>query len=86
MKSEARPDQLVAFARSLREALPIKYRDLPPAAFNQTGTFELPGGIRDGWPFVLPSVSGFWSNEIFQPVSFKPSIRSLSPLSSLFAG
>jgi hypothetical protein len=23
---------------------------LPPAAFNQTGTFKLPGGIRDGWP------------------------------------
>jgi len=23
---------------------------LPPAAFDQTGVFELPGGIRDGWP------------------------------------
>jgi hypothetical protein len=34
----------------LREALPIKYRDLPSAAFNQTGSFELPGSIRDGRP------------------------------------
>jgi hypothetical protein len=23
---------------------------LPPAPFDQTGTFELPDGIRDGWP------------------------------------
>jgi hypothetical protein len=23
---------------------------LPPAARNQTGTFQLPGSIRDGWP------------------------------------
>jgi len=50
VKSEARPDQLITFTRCLREALPIKYRDLPSAARNQTGTFELPGGIRDGWP------------------------------------
>ena len=50
VKSEARPDQLITFARCLREALPIKYRDLPPAAFDQTGTFELPGSIADAWP------------------------------------
>jgi hypothetical protein len=48
MKGEARPDQLITFTRCLREALPIKYRDLPSAAFNQTGTFKLPGSIRDG--------------------------------------
>jgi hypothetical protein len=50
VKSEARADQLIAFARCLREALPIKYRDLPSGAFNQTSTFKLPGTIRDGWP------------------------------------
>ena len=50
VKSDARPNQLITFARCRREALPIKYRDLPSAAFNQTGTFELPGSIRDGWP------------------------------------
>ena len=50
MKSEARSNQLITFARCLREALPIQYRDLPSAARNQTGTFELPGSIRDGWP------------------------------------
>jgi hypothetical protein len=50
VKSKARPDQLITFARCLREALPIKYRDLPSAAFNQTGTFEFPGSIRDGRP------------------------------------
>jgi hypothetical protein len=50
VKSEARPDQLITFARCLREALPIKYRDLPSAAFNRTGTFEFPGSIRDGRP------------------------------------
>jgi hypothetical protein len=50
VKSEARPNQLITFARCLREALPIKYRDLPSAAFNQTSTFKLAGSIRDGWP------------------------------------
>ena len=50
VKSEAHPDQLITFTRCLREALPIKYRDLPSAARNQTGTFQLPGGIRDGRP------------------------------------
>ena len=32
------------------EALPIEYRDLPSAALDQTGTFQLPGSIGDGWP------------------------------------
>jgi hypothetical protein len=50
VKSEARPNQLITFARCRREAAPIKYRDLPSAAFNQTGTFKLPGSIRDGRP------------------------------------
>jgi hypothetical protein len=50
VKSEARPDQLITFARCLREARPIKNRDLPPAAFNQTGTFQFSHGIGDGWP------------------------------------
>src|ERR1700730_8277557 len=50
VKCDARPDQLIAFTRCLHEALPIKYRDLPPAARNQAGTFQLPGSIRDGWP------------------------------------
>jgi hypothetical protein len=30
--------------------LPIKYRDFPSAARNQTGTFQLPGNIRDALP------------------------------------
>ena len=50
MKSDARPDQLIAFTRRLHEARPIKDRDLPPAALNQTSTLQLSGGIRDGWP------------------------------------
>ena len=50
VKSKARPDQLITFTRCLRKALPIQYRDLPSAARNQTGTFQLPGSIRDGWP------------------------------------
>jgi hypothetical protein len=50
VKSEMRPDQLITFTRCLREALPIKYRDLSSAAFNQASTFQLPGSIRDGWP------------------------------------
>ena len=49
VKSDARPDQLVAFTRRFREALPIENRDLPSAAFNQTSTFQLLGGVRDGW-------------------------------------
>ena len=50
MKGEARPYQLVAFARCRRETLSVANRSLPPAAFDQTGTFELPDGIGDGWP------------------------------------
>jgi hypothetical protein len=46
----ARPDQLITFTRCLREALPIEYRDLPSAARNQTGTFQLPSSICDGGP------------------------------------
>jgi hypothetical protein len=50
VKSQARSDQLITLARCLRETLPIKDCDLASAAFNQTGTFKLPDGIRDGWP------------------------------------
>src|ERR1700737_617122 len=50
VRSDARPDQLITFARFRHEALPIKYRDLPSAAHDQTGTFQLSGSIRDGWP------------------------------------
>jgi hypothetical protein len=50
VKSDARPDQLITFTRCLREALPIKYRDLPSAALYQSRAFQLPGSIRDSWP------------------------------------
>jgi hypothetical protein len=50
VRSDARPDQLITFTRRPNEALPIKYRDLPSAARDQTGAFQFPGGIRDGWP------------------------------------
>jgi hypothetical protein len=50
MKSDAPPDQLITFTRCLYETLPIQYRDLLSAALNQTGTFQLAGSIRDGWP------------------------------------
>ena len=50
VKSEAHADQLIAFTRCLREALPIKDRDLPSAALNQTVTFQIAGSNRDGWP------------------------------------
>ena len=46
VKSDARPD---LFAGRFREALPIENRDLLSAAFNQTSTFQLLGGVRDGW-------------------------------------
>ena len=50
VRSDARSDQLITFARFRHEALPIKYRDLLSAAHNQTGTFQLSRSIRDGWP------------------------------------
>src|ERR1700675_4155509 len=50
VKSDGRPHQMIIFPKFPQEALPIKYRDLPSAARNQTGTFQLPGSIRDGWP------------------------------------
>ena len=50
VKCDASPNQLITFTRRLREAPPIKYCDLPSAAFDQTGTFQLPGTIRNGRP------------------------------------
>jgi hypothetical protein len=50
VRSDACPDQLITLTRFRHEALPIKYRDLLSAARNQTGTFQLPGSIRNGWP------------------------------------
>src|SRR5882762_9009190 len=47
--SDTRPDQPIAFAGCRHQALPIKDRDLPSAARNQTATFQLPGSIRDTW-------------------------------------
>src|ERR1700704_1370255 len=48
MKSDALTHQLITFARFLNEPLPIKDRDLLPAALNQTCTFQVPRSIRDG--------------------------------------
>ena len=50
VKSDALSNQLITFTRCLREALPIKYRDLPSAGLDQARTFQLADGIRDGWP------------------------------------
>src|SRR5438270_13521270 len=50
MMGNAASNQLVTLTRCLREARPVEYRDLPPAALNQTCTFQFPGGICDGWP------------------------------------
>jgi hypothetical protein len=50
VRSDARPDQLITFARFRDETMPIKYRDLLSAAHDQTGTFQFSGSIRDGWP------------------------------------
>jgi hypothetical protein len=50
VRSDARPNQQITFARCRRQALPIKYRDLPAAAPNQTATFQLAGSIRSAWP------------------------------------
>ena len=50
VNGDARPDQLITFARCVLESFPIEYRDFPPAARDQTGILQFPGGIRDGWP------------------------------------
>jgi hypothetical protein len=50
MKSDALADQLVTFARGLRQALPVNDRDLPAATLNQSRAFQLPGCVRDGGP------------------------------------
>jgi hypothetical protein len=50
VKCDASPTQLITFTRCLREAPPIKYCDLPSAAFDQTGTFQLPDSIAYAWP------------------------------------
>jgi hypothetical protein len=50
VKSEARPNQLIAFARCLGETLPIKDRDLLARLRNQPDALKLPDGIGDGRP------------------------------------
>src|SRR5712671_6850253 len=50
MKSDALTNQLVTFARGLRQALPVNDRDLPAATLNQSRVFQLSGRIRDGGP------------------------------------
>ena len=50
VKGDARPDQLIAFARCFDEALPVDDRDLPAAALDQTGLLELPSSVRDRRP------------------------------------
>ena len=50
VSSDARPDQLITFTRRFHEALAINYRDLPSSVLDQTSTFQLPDGMRDGWP------------------------------------
>src|SRR5712671_8179578 len=50
MKSDALTNQLVTFARGLRQALPVDDRDLPAATLNQSLAFQLSGRIRDGGP------------------------------------
>ena len=48
-RSDARSDQHIALTRRPYETLPIKHRELLSAALNQACTFQLSGGIRDGW-------------------------------------
>ena len=43
MRSDARPNQSVTFARCFSEAPSINYCDLLSSARNQTGLFQLPG-------------------------------------------
>jgi hypothetical protein len=50
MKRDALSNQLITFTRCFYQTLPVEYRDLPPAALDQTCLFQLPSRIRDGWP------------------------------------
>jgi hypothetical protein len=50
MKGDAPPDQLIAFARFLHKAVPIKDRYLLAAVPDQACTLKLTDGIGDGWP------------------------------------
>ncbi len=57
MKSDALTNQLVTFARGLRQALPVNDRDLPAATLNQSRVFQLSGRIRDGGPLGAQHLS-----------------------------
>ena len=50
VKTEARPNQLITFARRIRETLTIEDRDLPAAGLDQARTFQFADSIRDAWP------------------------------------
>jgi hypothetical protein len=47
---EAHSNQLIILRKKFDEALPVKYRDLPAAALNQTCALQLSGSIRHSWP------------------------------------
>ena len=53
MKSKASPNQLITFARCLREPLPIKYRDLPPDAYRLLGSRSIQSNDRDAAIFEI---------------------------------
>ncbi len=50
VRSNARANQAIAFARCRDEALAIEYCNFPAAARNQAGTLQLPSSIRNCWP------------------------------------
>src|SRR2546429_201712 len=50
MMNDARAYELIAFAGSPYEALPIKYQYLLAIALDQTSMFELPGSVGDRRP------------------------------------
>ena len=64
VKSDALSDQLITFARFPYETLPIKYRDLPSGALNQTCTLQVPGSTRISDFSVAPP--GIAMNDVFQ--------------------
>src|SRR5580658_8342346 len=50
METDARPNQLIAFAGCRHETRAIEKRNLPAPARDQTGTFQLSDSIGDAWP------------------------------------
>jgi hypothetical protein len=78
MKGDPPPDQLIAFARLLHQAFPIKDRHLLAAVPDQASALKLSDGISDGWP-LYPQHMGKEGLSDLQRIAIAPIVHHEQP-------